>query len=238
MCYFDEIQGKYVHVARIDKLSDDAKIPKETKKIYDKYRKSFFFTEKYDFYKGKEKTDFLFHIDKLKIKKGGLYVIKGENGKRKKYVFELLFGNVKLSFSRGGFILTDEMDEAAFLTYPIFTVDGDFMKNMYEIPIDKELMHLLQVDFSDKEILSNPVNLSLRTAAKNFALLRVFGLNSPILFLDEPLSNLDKKTQENVVAYIRKLKGEKTILVVMHSDELDEAADSVIYIENKKLIQK
>ena len=72
----------------------------------------------------------------------------------------LLFGNVKLSFSRGGFILTDEMDEAAFLTYPIFTVDGDFMKNMYEIPIDKELMHLLQVDFSDKEILSNPVNLS------------------------------------------------------------------------------
>ena len=48
----------------------------------------------------------------------------------------------------------------------------------------------------------------------------------------------DKKTQENVVAYIRKLKGEKTILVVMHSDELDEAADSVIYIENKKLIQK
>ena len=42
----------------------------------------------------------------------------------------LLFGNVKLSFSRGGFILTDEMDEAAFLTYPIFTVDGDFMKNM------------------------------------------------------------------------------------------------------------
>ena len=35
-----------------------------------------------------------------------------------------------------------------------------------------------------------------------------------------------------------KLKGEKTILVVMHSDELDEAADSVIYIENKKLIQK
>lgn len=198
-------RANMVHVARIDKLSDDAKIPKETKK-YMTNTENLFFTEKYDFYKGKEKTDFLFHIDKLKIKKGG-------------------------------FILTDEMDEAAFLTYPIFTVDGDFMKNMYEIPIDKELMHLLQVDFSDKEILSNPVNLSYGQQQK-LALLRVFGLNSPILFLDEPLSNLDKKTQENVVAYIRKLKGEKTILVVMHSDELDEAADSVIYIENKKLIQK
>ena len=98
-------------------------------------------------------------------------------------------------------------------------------------------MHLLQVDFSDKEILSNPVKLSYGQQQK-LALLRVLCLNSPILFLDEPLSNLDKKTQENVVAYIRKLKGEKTILVVMHSDELDEAADSVIYIENKKLIQK
>ena len=229
-------RANMVHVARIDKLSDDAKIPKETKK-YMTNTENLFFTEKYDFYKGKEKTDFLFHIDKLKIKKGGLYVIKGENGSGKSMFLNLLFGNVKLSFSRGGFILTDEMDEAAFLTYPIFTVDGDFMKNMYEIPIDKELMHLLQVDFSDKEILSNPVNLSYGQQQK-LALLRVFGLNSPILFLDEPLSNLDKKTQENVVAYIRKLKGEKTILVVMHSDELDEAADSVIYIENKKLIQK
>ena len=181
---------------------------------------------------GYSDTEVLEEIN-LTIHEGEYVVLTGENGSGKSMFLNLLFGNVKLSFSRGGFILTDEMDEAAFLTYPIFTVDGDFMKNMYEIPIDKELMHLLQVDFSDKEILSNPVNLSYGQQQK-LALLRVFGLNSPILFLDEPLSNLDKKTQENVVAYIRKLKGEKTILVVMHSDELDEAADSVIYIENKK----
>lgn len=55
------------------------------------------------------------------------------------------------------------------------------MKNMYEIPIDKELMHLLQVDFSDKEILSNPVNLSYGQQQK-LALLRVFGLNSRFFF--------------------------------------------------------
>ena len=182
-------------------------------------------------------TDIILDRISLGVGENDKIGIVGVNGAGKSMFLNLLFGNVKLSFSRGGFILTDEMDEAAFLTYPIFTVDGDFMKNMYEIPIDKELMHLLQVDFSDKEILSNPVNLSYGQQQK-LALLRVFGLNSPILFLDEPLSNLDKKTQENVVAYIRKLKGEKTILVVMHSDELDEAADSVIYIENKKLIQK
>ena len=111
-------------------------------------------------------------------------------------------------FHEVGSYLPDEMDEAAFLTYPIFTVDGDFMKNMYEIPIDKELMHLLQVDFSDKEILSNPVNLSYGQQQK-LALLRVFGLNSPILFLDEPLSNLDKKTQENVVADTSEIEKEK-----------------------------
>lgn len=51
----------------------------------------------------------------------------------------LLFGNVKLSFSRGGFILTDEMDEAAFLTYPIFTVDGDFMKTCMRFLLIKNL---------------------------------------------------------------------------------------------------
>ena len=82
-------RANMVHVARIDKLSDDAKIPKETKK-YMTNTENLFFTEKYDFYKGKEKTDFLFHIDKLKIKKGGLYVIKGENGSGKSTLLEAI----------------------------------------------------------------------------------------------------------------------------------------------------
>ena len=80
-------RANMVHVARIDKLSDDAKIPKETKK-YMTNTENLFFTEKYDFYKGKEKTDFLFHIDKLKIKKGWVICNKGRKWKRKKYVFE------------------------------------------------------------------------------------------------------------------------------------------------------
>ena len=84
-------RANMVHVARIDKLSDDAKIPKETKK-YMTNTENLFFTEKYDFYKGKEKTDFLFHIDKLKIKKGGLYVIKGENGSGKSTLIKAIIG--------------------------------------------------------------------------------------------------------------------------------------------------
>ena len=170
-------------------------------------------------------TDIILDRISLGVGENDKIGIVGVNGAGKSMFLNLLFGNVKLSFSRGGFILTDEMDEAAFLTYPIFTVDGDFMKNMYEIPIDKELMHLLQVDFSDKEILSNPVNLSYGQQQK-LALLRVFGLNSPILFLDEPLSNLDKKTQENVVAYIRKLKGEKTMIITLKDGSKKEYSEA------------
>lgn len=93
---------------------------------------------------------------------------------------------------------------------------------------------MLRVDFAGKEITANPVNLSYGQQQK-LALMRVLGTDAPILFLDEPLSNLDVETQEAVVRYIVQLKGKKSILVVMHGDELDREADGVIMIKGHKM---
>ena len=63
----------------------------------------------------------------------------------------------------------------------------------------------------------------------------MLGLDAPILFLDEPLSNLDVETQKNLVDYVSGLKGKKTIVIIMHSDEFDDKADGIIRIEKKQM---
>ncbi|MDE7018939.1 MAG: ATP-binding cassette domain-containing protein, partial [Lachnospiraceae bacterium] len=146
----------------------------------------------------------------------------------------LMLGNVSVNDSKGRISINKDMDEAAMLTYPFFAINGSFDDNLYGIAADKELAELLRVDFMDKEITANPANLSYGQQQK-LALIRVFGTDAPILFLDEPLSNLDVETQEKVVQHIVKLKGQKSILVVMHSDELDEMADGIVEIRDRKM---
>ena len=116
-----------------------------------------------------------------------------------------------------------------------FAIDGSFDDNLFGIARNEELLALLNVDFADKEITSNPVNLSYGQQQK-LALMRLFGTDEPTLFLDEPLSNLDTETQQHLIQYIKSLKGKKTILVIMHSDELDDFADGILWIHDHQMI--
>lgn len=158
-----------------------------------------------------------------------MYIVKGENGSGKSMLLNLMLGNVSCKNSEGKISLAKEMDKTAFLTYPFFAINGNFEDNLCDIPKNEELIRLLKIDFEDKEITSNPINLSYGQQQK-LALLRVLGLDAPILFLDEPLSNLDVETQKNLVEYVSSLKGKKTIIIIMHSDEFDDIADGIIRI--------
>lgn len=146
-------------------------------------------------------------------------------------LMNLILGNITPRNCTGNFSVSKDTGNTTFLTYPIFTVDGSFEDNLYEKPKIEHLIKMLGIDFEEKEITSNPINLSYGQQQK-LALYRVFASDTPVFFLDEPLSNLDIETQEKVLAYIRHLKGTKTLLVVMHSSELDDAADDIILIKD------
>lgn len=222
-----------VHIERVDELEEEACIKKENEE-FKKENELILKAENFDFYKGEEKEDFLYHIDKLELKKNGLYVIKGENGSGKSMLLNLMLGNVSVKNSKGHLSVAEDMDSTTMLTYPFFAVNGSFEDNLYGIKENKELSNLLRIDFAEKEITANPINLSYGQQQK-LALMRVFGTDAPILFLDEPLSNLDVETQQEVVRYIAGLKGKKSILAVMHSDELDKIADGIVTIRDHRM---
>lgn len=219
-----------IHIERVDELTLDAEQPNELA-AYRTEEEAIFAADDLDFYKGDQPEDFLYHIQHMEIRKNGLYLIKGENGSGKSMLMNLILGNITPKNCKGTFSVAKDIDNTAFLTYPIFTVDGSFEDNLYEKPRKDHLIQMLGIDFEDKEIASNPINLSYGQQQK-LALYRVFASDTPVFFLDEPLSNLDIETQEKVLAYIKSLKGIKTMLVVMHSSELDDIADGIILIRD------
>jgi len=63
--------------------------------------------------------------------------------------------------------------------------------------------------------------------------------NSPVLILDEPTSNLDSVSREDLLELTKKLKNEgKTIIFSSHRlDEVHYISDRIVYLESGKLIK-
>ena len=68
------------------------------------------------------------------------------------------------------------------------------------------------------------------------AFARALANNPPLLLADEPTGNLDKKTSQKIVEILRNLKGEKTIIVATHDEQIFQLADQKLYLEDGKLV--
>ena len=63
------------------------------------------------------------------------------------------------------------------------------------------------------------------------ALARAFLRDAPLLLLDEPTANLDGRTEENVLAAVRRLMAGRTVLIAAHRPSLLNLADRVVHLE-------
>lgn len=59
--------------------------------------------------------------------------------------------------------------------------------------------------------------------------------NSEVLFLDETTSNLDKSTEIEFLKSINRIKKEKTIILISHSDTALKYCDKIYELKNKKI---
>ena len=62
------------------------------------------------------------------------------------------------------------------------------------------------------------------------ALARAFVRDAPLLLLDEPTANLDGRTEQEVLATVRRLMTGRTVLVVAHRPSLLALADRVVHL--------
>ncbi len=62
------------------------------------------------------------------------------------------------------------------------------------------------------------------------ALARAFLRDAPLLLLDEPTANLDGRTEESVLAAVRRLMVGRTVVIVAHRPSLLALADRVVHL--------
>ena len=60
------------------------------------------------------------------------------------------------------------------------------------------------------------------------ALARAFVRDAPLLLLDEPTANLDGRTEQGVLAAVRRLMAGRTVVIVAHRPSLLALADRVV----------
>lgn len=188
------------------------------------------------FYTDSNKDKLLFSIDEMHINKGSLVVIKGENGSGKSMFLNFLTGYSDPGSFEGEIHIDSSFKESSYLSYPILLVNGTLYENLFHNTPKDEVMKTLNIGFKNKVIDNNSKNLSFGEQQK-LNLLRVLSRDSEVIILDEPFTNLDKESIDNLTKYILEIKGSVSIIAITHSDELDKKADYILKINNNKIMK-
>ena len=171
----------------------------------------------------------------FEVRPGELVVVKGANGSGKSRLLDFLRGLSDPADLDGEAALAPEALHAAYLTYPVPVFTGDLAYNLLGAAADPEVARLLDLgDLPERAITDQPLNLSLGERQK-LGLLRALSRPEPVVLLDEPLANLDAASSARLCAYLAGLRGHRTVVAIMHSDDLDAAADRIYEIRDARL---
>lgn len=183
----------------------------------------------------------LIQIDDFSVEGPGLILIRGENGCGKSTLFNILsgvFSEKQLETGEGGSCEISSMyrDSLGYLFYPNFIFAGTVKENVLygrDIPEREfERVHkLLNLPPADKEVRIRPENLSLGEKQKIYLARLLLGDYKCIL-LDEPGSNLDDRTEENLIQALGEMKCGRLLLVISHNDRYDRIADRIYTVKD------
>lgn len=73
--------------------------------------------------------------------------------------------------------------------------------------------------------------------AQRLALARAFLKDAPLLILDEPISGLDKESEQLIYAGLKEWRESRSILVISHRKSSWSWADRVLWLEDGKLVE-
>ena len=103
----------------------------------------------------------------------------------------------------------------------------------------KKAMNLLNlVDLGDR-INHKPTEMS-GGQQQRVAIARALANDPEVILADEPTGNLDSRTGEHIISFLKGLhvREGKTVIMVTHSEELARKADKVYYLQDGRIIKQ
>ena len=178
---------------------------------------------------------FALSVDSLELVPGECVAVLGNNGSGKSTFLSVLTGLL-------GYEGQYQLDQAEYKTYDLKAQNRIIgflpQKTTLNMPFDVHYVvltgrfpftngyHYQATDYqATDEIIdqfelnhlkSRPFNELSGGEKQRVLLARILNRESPVILLDEPLNGIDIKHQHEIIRLLKKVKKEKTILVVMH----------------------
>ena len=67
-------------------------------------------------------------------------------------------------------------------------------------------------------------------------LIRCILRNTPILLLDEPFANLDKKSKRNIMSFFKEYSKKHIVIIATHDQDTIDMFDQIINIQDRNAI--
>ncbi|MGF7108496.1 ABC-type multidrug transport system fused ATPase/permease subunit [Treponema pedis] len=93
---------------------------------------------------------------------------------------------------------------------------------------------IMQTEDGYKTIIGGKESKLSGGQAQRITIARAILKKSPVLIMDEPTSALDGETEKDIIDLIKEYKG--TVIYISHRNELIQAADKVLRLDNGFLI--
>ncbi len=195
----------------------------------------------------------------LNINKGDFVVIKGHNGAGKTTLFKIINGLIKPTDGSVK-IFNGEINNNTKKKIGYIPQTNKFenslpisVKQVIEIGItakkgifksltkqDNELITTIAKKLDIQHLLNIPVGKLSGGETQKTSIARVLAQEADIILLDEPLSNLDIKSQKNILKFIEDINKENktTILMILHNLELiPKCCNKIITMENGEIVE-
>lgn len=195
----------------------------------------------------------------LKIKKGEYVAFSGNSGAGKTTIVDNILG---LLTPQKGDIICDGRSIyqnikswhslLSYVPQSIYLLDDTIKANIcFGLELkgvdDKKIWKALEKAQLKEFVMSLPDKLNAHIGEagvklsggqrQRIGIARAFFRDTPIIVLDEATSALDYKTEDNILENIRKVKGDKTIIIITHRLNTISHCDKIYLIENHSCTQ-
>ena len=142
----------------------------------------------------------------------------------------------------------DLRNSIATLLQEVWLFSGTVRENIAvgaERPTDEDILRASRQAGAHEFISKHPLGYDLRIGEngaglsggqrQSIALARAFVGHKPVLFLDEPTSAMDVRSEMALISVLRDLDPDQTLILVTHRTALLEAVDRVIVLEDGRI---
>jgi len=194
------------------------------------------------------------------VKKGELIAIVGPSGAGKTTLTDLLLGvitptngHVTISNSNPMHAIESFPGAIAYVPQNIEIIDGTIRENVMmgfvpNLNYENRIIDALESAQLNSVISELPDGIDTQVGDRGtrlsggqrqrLGIARALFTNPSLLIMDEATSALDGKTEQDLSHSIQNLRGEKTIILIAHRLSTVRQADTVIYLDDGKVLAK